>query len=100
MVCAGAPNANRLGQMTRIGRADEGDCDCWLGKTERQSGRSCRSACPEIRGEDLAGDNDSAAFAGALQVNAQVLTVWTKWRLNHFNAPIGSDTGQGRLIVA
>ena len=40
------------------------------------------------------------AVGGARQVNEQVLTVWTKWRLDHFNAPIGSDTGQGRLIVA
>jgi hypothetical protein len=86
--------------MTRIGRADEGDCDCWLRKTERQSGRSCRPACLKIRSEDLAGDHDGAAFGGALQINEQVLTVWAKWRLNHFNSPIGSDTGQGRLIVA
>jgi hypothetical protein len=59
---------DRLGQMTRIGRADEDDCDCWLGKTERQRGRSCRPACRKIPGEDLAGDQDGAAFGGALQV--------------------------------
>src|SRR3984893_5467262 len=36
---SGRPNgAYRLVQMTRIGRADEGDGDCWLGKTERQGG--------------------------------------------------------------
>ena len=63
--------------MTRIGRANEGDGDCWLGKAERQSRLRRRLARLKVAGEDLPGDHDRAPFGGAPQVNEQVLPVWT-----------------------
>src|SRR6516165_885677 len=84
--------------MTRIGRANEGDGDCWLSKAERQSRRR-RPVRFKIAGEDLPGDHYRATLGGALQVNEQVLPVWTKRRLNHFDALVGSDTDQRRLII-
>jgi hypothetical protein len=85
--------------MSWVGRADEGDRNCGLGKAERQRGRRCRSMSSGTLGEDLPGDHDGAAVCRAPQVNEQILMVWTKRCLNCFNAFIGS-TGQGRLIVA
>ena len=79
--------------MTRIGRANEGDGDCWLGKAERHRRLRRRLARFKIAGEDLPGDHYRATFGGALQVNEQVLPVWTKRRLNYFDALVGSDTG-------
>ena len=61
--------AYRLAQMTRIGRANEGDGDCWLGKAERQSRSHRRLARFKIAGEDLPGDHYRATFGGALQLN-------------------------------
>jgi hypothetical protein len=55
--------------MTRIGRANEGDGDCWLGKAARQSRRYRRPARFKIAREDLPGDHYRATFGGALQVN-------------------------------
>src|SRR6267378_6588327 len=89
---SGRPNgAYRLVQMTRIGRADEGDGDCWLGKTERQGGLHRRLAPLKVAGEDLPSDHDRAAVGGPLQINQQVLSVWTKRRLNRFDALVGND---------
>ena len=59
----------RLVQMTRIGRANEGDGDCWLSKAERQSRRRRRPVRFTIAGEDLPGDHYRATFGGVLQVN-------------------------------
>jgi hypothetical protein len=52
--------------MNRIGRADEGDSDCWFCKAEGQCGLHRRPARLEVAGEDLSGDYDRAAFGAAL----------------------------------
>ena len=61
--------AYRLMQMTRIGRANEDDSNCWLGKADRQSLSRRRPARLKIAGEDLPGDHYRATFGGAFQVN-------------------------------
>jgi len=58
-----------LVQMTRIGRANEGDGDCWLGKAERQNRDHAGWRAFKIAGEDLPRDHDRATFGGTLQVN-------------------------------
>jgi hypothetical protein len=55
--------------MTRIGRANEGDGDCWLGKAERQNRDHAGWRAFKIAGEDLPRDHDRATFGGTLQVN-------------------------------
>ena len=55
--------------MTRIGRANKGDGDCWLGKAERQSRSRRRLARLKVAGEDLPRDHDRVTFGGTLQVN-------------------------------
>ena len=61
--------AYRLVQMTRVGRANEGNGNCCLAKAERQSRRHRRLVRFKIAGEDLPGDHYRATFGGALQIN-------------------------------
>jgi hypothetical protein len=54
----------------------------------------------KVAGENLPRDRDRATVSRALQVIQQISSVWTKWRLNHFNALVGRNTGQSRSIIA
>jgi hypothetical protein len=79
--------------MARVGCADQTNRDRRLGEAKRQGGRRRRPASLTVAGKYLSGDDDRAALRRLLQVDEQVLTVWTKHRFNYFNARIGNDTG-------